>query len=321
MQKLARWFALPLMMLPLVSGAAIGCDGAEDDPVAEEQAVKNVRIGAGDVAALGPDETLKVDLAADGVLYHFLFDQPLDYGRIALSFEGGAQVPMDTAMAGVFASPYTPEEASDERFILTGDPANFTELTPAELDALRLEGMLMTEKGSAPQAQPQSVGDCVEQVIYTYVVINIDGVDTGVWCAHVLLICEGETACSAVETYGGHDYIFCNGQKSWADAKAYCESFQLELATLDDATEEDWVYGRANLFSSQKWWIGLNDRGAEGSFVWESGAAVGYTNWYANESNNAGGSEDCGQLNRFYPEQGWNDEPCSTHLRYVCESN
>lgn len=321
MPKLVRWFALPLVVLPLASVTALGCDSSDEGPVTEEQATKNVRIGAGDLEALAPGETLKVDLAADGTLYHFLFDQPLDYGRISLTFEGGAQGSMDAAMEAVFASPYTPEEASDQRFILTGNPENFTELTEAELDALRVEGVLMTEKGSGTQAQPQSVDDCVEQVVYTYVVININGVDEGFWCAHRLLICGDQTACSEVSSYGGHDYIFCNGQKSWGDAQAYCQSFNLNLATLDDAAEQDWVYHRANLVSTKKWWIGLNDRASEGSFGWTSGAALGYTNWHASEPNNAGSNEDCGQLNRFYPETGWNDEPCAMHLRYICESN
>lgn len=321
MHKLARWFALPLVMIPLASVAAIGCDGSDEGPVTEEQATKNIRIGAGDLEALAPGETLKVDLAADGTLYHFLFDRPLDYSRISLTLESGSQASMATAMEAVFASPYTPAEATDQRFILTGDPENFTELTDAEIDRLRVEGMLMTEKSGTTQAQPQSVDDCIEQVIYTYVVIVIDGVEQGFWCAHQLLICDGVTACSEVYSHGGHDYIFCNGQKSWDDARAYCQSFNLDLATVNDGTEEEWIYHQANLFSRQKWWIGLNDRSSEGNFGWASGASLGYTNWYAAEPNNGGGNEDCGQLNRFHPSKGWNDEPCPMHLRYVCESH
>lgn len=36
-------------------------------------------------------------------------------------------------------------------------------------------------------------------------------------------------------------------------------------------------------------------------------------------ANDAGGDEDCGQLLRFYPDLGWNDEPCAQALFFVCE--
>jgi len=49
------------------------------------------------------------------------------------------------------------------------------------------------------------------------------------------------------------------------------------LATLNDPAEQDWVYSTFARLGS--FWIGLNDLGTEGTFVWASGEAVTYTNW------------------------------------------
>jgi hypothetical protein len=203
--------------------------------------------------------------------------------------------------------------------VITTDPASFPELTADDIAALETERMIAREHGgSAPKAQPQSRDECVEQTIYFYVDIEINGVMQPVLCAHTILVCGG-TTCD-VHTHGGHEYLFCDGQESWADAKAQCASQGKSLLTINDAEEEAWVQGIASALSTQKWWMGFNDRASEGTFVWGSGEPVTYTNWYPGEPNDAGGDEDCGQLNRFYPELGWNDEPCSLHLRYICES-
>ena len=99
------------------------------------------------------------------------------------------------------------------------------------------------------------------------------------------------------------------------------------MVTIDDATEDDWLYTTLRTINpGSKWWIGLNDRAIEGDFVWSDGTPVGYTNWNSSEPNNAGGNEDCGQLNRFNENNSnepgtWNDEPCSTGMPFICEVN
>jgi hypothetical protein len=61
-----------------------------------------------------------------------------------------------------------------------------------------------------------------------------------------------------------------------------------DLATIENATENEWV--RANLAApvGNKLWIGLNDAGTEGTFAWSDGSTSSYRNWAPGEpSNNA----------------------------------
>jgi predicted DNA-binding protein (UPF0251 family) len=318
--RLIRSIALPLAALTLAIAPAIGCSGGDPTSVEQQPAAQNVRVTADDLSALGAGETLRLDFAESDVLYHFHFDRPLDYAKITMVFDG-AEVPMSTAMEELLASPYTPHNASDQRFTLTSRPENFAELTAEEVEALRADGMLMKEKtSSGTGVSPQSVNDCITQTTYELISIVVNGQVFEYWCEHVYLICDGEPACSELLSNDGHSYIFCNNQESWSGARAYCNDFNMKLVSLGSAAEEEWVYAIANVLSPQKWWIGLNDKGAEGSFVWDSGEAVSYSNWEPGEPNNVGGSEDCGQLNRYHPAKTWNDEPCSLHLNFICES-
>ena len=76
----------------------------------------------------------------------------------------------------------------------------------------------------------------------------------------------------------------------------------------------------ADSYSTAKWWMGFNDRSTEGTWEWASGQSVSFTDWEPGEPNDAGFREDCGQLNRFSGDT-WNDEPCSSRFRYICEAN
>ncbi|HEX2838597.1 MAG TPA: C-type lectin domain-containing protein, partial [Phycisphaerales bacterium] len=61
-----------------------------------------------------------------------------------------------------------------------------------------------------------------------------------------------------------------------------------DLATIENATENEWV--RANLAApvGNKLWIGLNDAATEGTFAWSDGSTSSYRNWAPGEpSNNA----------------------------------
>jgi len=122
-----------------------------------------------------------------------------------------------------------------------------------------------------------------------------------------------------VEHYGGDPYMFCDSTKSWSSAESYCDGYDYHFVTIDDATEDAWLDTTADSYSTQKWWIGYNDVSTEGTWVWSDGSSSSYTNWHSGEPNNSG-NEDCGQLNR-YTDGSWNDEPCGSSFRFICEAN
>ena len=123
-----------------------------------------------------------------------------------------------------------------------------------------------------------------------------------------------------VEYYGSDPYMFCDIAYSWTTAETYCDSYDYHLATIDDASEDRWIDTTADSYSTGKWWFGLNDISSEGSFVWSDGSTSSYTNWKSGEPNNAGGNEDCAQINR-YTDGTWNDEPCSSGFFFICEAD
>jgi hypothetical protein len=120
--------------------------------------------------------------------------------------------------------------------------------------------------------------------------------------------------------HGGRTYYFCQFGLSWPRAEAYCRGLGGHLASLHDDADNDFAFRAANQLSHEKYWIGLNDLRRKHSFVWSDGSPVTYTHFAPGEPNDAGGREDCGQLNRYFPDDGWNDEPCEQTLRFVCES-
>jgi hypothetical protein len=128
-------------------------------------------------------------------------------------------------------------------------------------------------------------------------------------------------ACLACPTagYDGHFYAFCQDHRTWPDALAACQSIGMSLLSIDDAAEDDWVYGVEDGLSTEKAWMGLTDQAVEGTFVWANGDPVTYLNWHAGEPNGST-TENCGQINRYSPDHGWNDEPCDFTLHFICES-
>ena len=71
--------------------------------------------------------------------------------------------------------------------------------------------------------------------------------------------------------------------------------------------------------------VGGNDIASEGSWVWDSGYAMSFTNWASGEPNNGGGEEHCLALHGADHGGGWgyqwNDTLCSHTgaISYACE--
>ena len=130
---------------------------------------------------------------------------------------------------------------------------------------------------------------------------------------------EGASCPCNLEHEAGVAYLFCETTASWTSAQASCATYGYHLVSMGSSAENTWVDDTADSYSTSKWWMGLNDIDSEGTFAWDSGESVSYTNWHSGEPNDSGGNEDCGQLNRW-TDYTWNDEPCSSSFRYICEA-
>ena len=127
--------------------------------------------------------------------------------------------------------------------------------------------------------------------------------------------------CNTPLQWGGNTYLLNCTPSNWTNAKAFCNSMGGWLVTINNWSEEEYL--ESLLFDST--WIGFNDRENEGTWVWDSGQPVNFTNWEkicSQEPNNFI-DEDCGTLN--HPNHcgntgaHWNDLSCDASLPFICE--
>ncbi|XP_073196264.1 C-type lectin domain family 4 member F-like [Lepidochelys kempii] len=139
----------------------------------------------------------------------------------------------------------------------------------------------------------------------------------------------GQGRCSYVLTklsrgwrfYGGNLYYFSQEKKPWDEAEQFCVSQDSHLTSVSSPVEQEFL---SNETKGESHWIGLTDRGTEGSWRWVDGtefradASRGF--WEENQPDNwhqeTGGREDCVEIRTmeamehvFQPPA--NEEPCA----------
>ena len=125
----------------------------------------------------------------------------------------------------------------------------------------------------------------------------------------------------------GSRYTYYEGPTSWSDARAACQARGGDLAMPRNAADDAAAFNAVG--PGKRAYIGLSDRGTEGTFVWVDGEPAGlYLNWGPSEPNSYGGTdEDCAGYHTYYPSGQWNDFPCggvdpndsNAPIGYVCE--
>ncbi|MCB9596361.1 MAG: C-type lectin domain-containing protein [Sandaracinaceae bacterium] len=127
--------------------------------------------------------------------------------------------------------------------------------------------------------------------------------------------------CPVVER-GGHAYLVCDTNRSWAGARASCETLGYSLVVIEDTAEDAFVYGQLATRGFSDTWIGINDLVTEDRFVWLTSTPVGYTHWDSGEPNDGGSrGEDCGVIMTVSGrESEWDDRDCGDERPYVCEA-
>lgn len=120
----------------------------------------------------------------------------------------------------------------------------------------------------------------------------------------------------------GHCLIYVGTPATWSDARSACSALGGELATIGSLAENNLVLGLpTDVLAEPDVWLGASDVAMEGTFVWASGEAMGYTNWRAGEPNDGGaeaGPEDC-MILEADTEGTWDDRGCGALYPYLCE--
>ena len=99
--------------------------------------------------------------------------------------------------------------------------------------------------------------------------------------------CASATGCS-MQTYNGHDYMFCNSSSTWSQARDFCLKYGGDMVAVDDSFEKDFLETYVISGNLQNTWIGYNDLDTEGVFTWSHGTPNHYTNWNGGQPSDAG---------------------------------
>jgi hypothetical protein len=133
--------------------------------------------------------------------------------------------------------------------------------------------------------------------------------------------------CTGTMAPDGSCLVFVSTPVTYAAAKAACVAMNAHVAYLKSAdvdTAAEALVGTANT------WIGATDRVTEGTFLWDDGSALTFTNWHTGEPNSGGidatYQEDCAIIAGARVGKQWDDRPCdasevaaSGMFAYLCQ--
>jgi hypothetical protein len=108
----------------------------------------------------------------------------------------------------------------------------------------------------------------------------------------------------------GSCLMFFGATQNYVDAKATCVAASAHLAFVTSAALDAVA---VQLAGANDTFIGLSDQITEGTFVWDDGSPLVYSNWELNEPSNGGGhyQEDCVVIAGKRPDKQWDDRPCA----------
>ena len=144
--------------------------------------------------------------------------------------------------------------------------------------------------------------------------------------------CSPDNDCEYVSSSTGKYYV-CDTQRMWQVARQRCESqTDMRLASVESEEEDEFLFSLID----DKTWVGGNDLGEEGTWVWSDGthfftdAFMGggpvddaYNNWNAAEPNNLGLGGAAAHCMILWIEGGtiedWADADCTDPHGFICE--
>ena len=110
--------------------------------------------------------------------------------------------------------------------------------------------------------------------------------------------------------FGGSKYYLSDDTDNWEDARSITRSHQGYLASINSAAENDFLKERINIIVL----VGLTDQDNEGTFVWDSGEGLTYTN--ITGSNNSDRND---YSNMNFWNGGWDFDNELVSRRYIME--
>nr|QNH85696.1 C-type lectin 4 [Anadara sativa] len=114
-------------------------------------------------------------------------------------------------------------------------------------------------------------------------------------------------------------YLFNKSKTNWRDARKFCEGKQASLATVTSLDKHNYITEQIILEDTSHTWIGGNDIGREGLWVWErTGEHFKFTKWHTGQPDNDKNNGHCLLMDAGYGF-AWNDITCVNSYSFVCE--
>ncbi|XP_031150872.1 galactose-specific lectin nattectin-like isoform X2 [Sander lucioperca] len=134
--------------------------------------------------------------------------------------------------------------------------------------------------------------------------------------------CCGQTCCPGScppgwTQFGSRCFSFNFQGKSWTDAETFCKAAGGNLASVHSEEEHVFLRTFINQVSGEHkvTWMGGFDSVQEGVWMWSDGSIFDYKHWHVGQPDNAGGNENCLEMNR---QDNWNDRPCTDIRPFLC---
>jgi len=193
---------------------------------------------------------------------------------------------------------------------LVGRPA----AVERELGCLDAEGKELDRDGDG-----YACLDCndADPAIHPGVVETCDRVDND---CNGLVDDAPSCACDRIDAAGAKLSI-CALPMPYEDARRFCAARGEALARIDDEAQRralhDALVPRRAGHTTERWWIGLDDRAEEGKFRWLAPDSA-FTSWQRGEPDNSGCNQDCVVVD--IDNGRWADTHCLEHRPFVCRA-
>ncbi|XP_030844170.1 snaclec CTL-Eoc124-like [Strongylocentrotus purpuratus] len=120
--------------------------------------------------------------------------------------------------------------------------------------------------------------------------------------------------------YGDSQYLIVNTQRTWSDARTYCQDNGGDLAVISSHEQTAFLV-TYTLKSTDGWnyWIGLHDSDGDGQFTWIDDTQPQYSNWSPSQPSS---SHECVRMRTSYSvvNQGkWQTSSCSNTRVHICQ--
>lgn len=119
---------------------------------------------------------------------------------------------------------------------------------------------------------------------------------------------------TALGVYNSRAYYISTGTYNIVNARAHAVANGGTLVSISSSAENTFIRNAATVAGIGNYWIGFSDETTEGTFAWDNGQTILYTNWAAGEPNDFNLNEDFTQV---YANGFWNDLNGISVIPYV----